>query len=161
MTSRAEVTTRYARARCEGLEEGQGHILDQVVEVIGWSRDNARRRLSAAAKRPPAPGRSVAERPCQPTAAAGDEALHPDPQADDPARLLVWDVRIGEHIKDLVEQPPAVYLGLGAINEPLRNFMPSTGIPAGQRLVELVTFAVPLLPGVRMARSAHRSAVWS
>ena len=117
--------------------------------MIGWSRDNTRRRLSAAAKRPR-----------QPRAAGGDEALPPDPQGADPARLLVCDIRVGEHIKDLVEQPPAVYLGSGAIDEPLRNFMPSTGI-AGQRLVELVTFAVPLLPGVRMARSAHRSAVWS
>jgi hypothetical protein len=31
-----------------------------VVEVTGWSRDNARRRLSTAAKRPPGAGRTVA-----------------------------------------------------------------------------------------------------
>ena len=36
-------------------------VLDQVVEVTGWSRDNARRRLTAAA-RPPGAGREVAKR---------------------------------------------------------------------------------------------------
>jgi hypothetical protein len=40
----------------------KGRILDQVVEVTGWSRDNARRRLTAAA-RPPGAGRQVAKRP--------------------------------------------------------------------------------------------------
>ena len=46
---------------CEGIEGGKGQILDQVVEVTGWSRDNARRRLTAAA-RPPGAGREVAKR---------------------------------------------------------------------------------------------------
>jgi len=36
------------------------------VEVTGWSRDNARRRLTAAATRPPGPGRQVAARPRKP-----------------------------------------------------------------------------------------------
>ena len=51
----------------ENFEEGQGQILDQVVEVTGWSRDNARRRLTAAAKRPPGSGRSVAKRARRPS----------------------------------------------------------------------------------------------
>jgi hypothetical protein len=35
-------------------------MLDEVVSVTGWSRDNARRRLVAAAKSPPGPGRALA-----------------------------------------------------------------------------------------------------
>jgi hypothetical protein len=53
MTSRAEVTTKYARAYAKASKKDKGRVLDQVVEVTGWSRDNARRRLTAAANRPP------------------------------------------------------------------------------------------------------------
>lgn len=53
MTSRAEVTSKYAKAYVKAGKLAKGWILDQVVEVTGWSRDNARRRLVAAAKRPP------------------------------------------------------------------------------------------------------------
>lgn len=41
-------------------------MLDQVVAVTGWSRDNARRRLTAAAKAPPGRGRTLAARPRKP-----------------------------------------------------------------------------------------------
>lgn len=60
MRSRAEITTRYAKAYAEACKGDRGRVLDQVVEVTGWSRDNARRRLVAAAKRPPGSGRAVA-----------------------------------------------------------------------------------------------------
>jgi len=60
MRSRAEVTTRYAKAYVKAGKSGKGRILDEVVSVTGWSRDNARRRLRAAAKRPPGAGRQVA-----------------------------------------------------------------------------------------------------
>jgi hypothetical protein len=60
MRSRAEVTTRFARAYVKAGKADKGRILDQVVGVTGWSRDNARRRLTAAAKRPPGAGRQVA-----------------------------------------------------------------------------------------------------
>jgi hypothetical protein len=81
----------------------------------------------------------------------------PDPQADDPARLLVWDVRVGEHIEDLAEQPPAVYLGLGAIDEPQRNFLPCTGIREGQRLVERLHQRIEHLNvGFSQRRQQHR-----
>jgi len=66
MTSRAEVTVRYAKAYVKASKKDRGRILNQVVEVTGWSRDNARRRLTAAAKRPPGVGRSVAKRPRKP-----------------------------------------------------------------------------------------------
>jgi len=66
MTSRAEVTTRYAKAYVKASKMGKGRILDQVVGVTGWSRDNARWRLTAAAKQPPGPGRQVGRRSRKP-----------------------------------------------------------------------------------------------
>lgn len=62
MTSRAEITAKFAKAYVKASKKGRGQILDQVVQVTGWSRDNARRRLTAAA-RPPGAGRQVAKRP--------------------------------------------------------------------------------------------------
>jgi hypothetical protein len=60
MSSRAEVTAKFARAYVKAAKAGRGRILDQVVLVTGWSGDNARRRLRAAA-RPPGAGRQVAK----------------------------------------------------------------------------------------------------
>lgn len=63
MASRAEITSKYAKAYARASKKDKGRVLDQVVEVTGWSRDNARRRLVAAAKQPPGAGRQVAKRP--------------------------------------------------------------------------------------------------
>ena len=52
MTSRVEVTTRYAKAYVKASKKDKGRVLDEVVSVTGWSRDNARRRLVAAAAQP-------------------------------------------------------------------------------------------------------------
>ena len=41
MNSRAEVTTRYAKAYVKAVKGDKGRILDEVVGVTGWSRDNA------------------------------------------------------------------------------------------------------------------------
>lgn len=68
MASRAEVTTRFARAYVKASKKDKRLILDQVMSVTGWSRDNARRRLVQAAKRPPGAGRRVAARPRKPRA---------------------------------------------------------------------------------------------
>lgn len=68
MGSRAEITTRYAKAYVKAAKKDKGRVLDQVVGVTGWSRDNARRRLTAAAKRPPGSGRSTGTRPRKPRA---------------------------------------------------------------------------------------------
>jgi len=62
MMSRAEVTTRYGKTYVKAAKGDKGRILDEVVGVTGWSRDNARRRLISAAKRPPGGGRQVAKR---------------------------------------------------------------------------------------------------
>ena len=61
MQSRAEVTARYAKAYVKAGKKDKGRVLDEVVSVTGWSRDNARRRLTGAAKAPPGRGRQVPE----------------------------------------------------------------------------------------------------
>jgi len=61
MKSRAEITSRYAKAYLRAGKKQKGRVLDEVVSVTGWSRDNARRRLVAAACRPGS-GRQVAKR---------------------------------------------------------------------------------------------------
>ena len=66
MTSRAEVTAKYAKAYAKASKKDKGRVLDAVVEVTGWSRDNARRRLTAAAKTKPGAGRQVATKPRKP-----------------------------------------------------------------------------------------------
>ena len=63
MASRAEITAKFAKAYLKASKADKGQILDQVVKVTDWSRDNARRRLKAAACRPPGAGRQVARRP--------------------------------------------------------------------------------------------------
>ena len=50
MAARAEITKRYARAYEKADKQTKGLILDQVTDVAGWSRDNARRRLRQAAR---------------------------------------------------------------------------------------------------------------
>ena len=66
MRSRAEVTTKYARAYAKSSKKQKGQILDAVVEVTRWTRDNARRRLVAAAHTPSGGGRRVASKPRKP-----------------------------------------------------------------------------------------------
>lgn len=60
MMSRADITTRYAKAYKAASKTDRGRLLDEVVAVTGWSRDNARRRLAAAAKTESGQGRAVA-----------------------------------------------------------------------------------------------------
>ena len=63
MRSRAEVTTKYAKAYVNAGKKEKGRVLDEVVSVTGWSRDNARRRLIAAARGRPGSWPQVARRP--------------------------------------------------------------------------------------------------
>ncbi|NYF96870.1 integrase catalytic domain-containing protein [Janibacter cremeus] len=60
MASRADVTNKYAKAYAKASKTDKGLMLDEVVSVTGWSRDNARRRLVAAATTPPGAGHAVA-----------------------------------------------------------------------------------------------------
>ncbi|WP_204903546.1 integrase catalytic domain-containing protein [Mycobacterium riyadhense] len=66
MASRGEITTKYAKAYVKASKKDKGLILDQVMSVTDWSRDNARRRLTGAAKRRAGTGRGVAARPRKP-----------------------------------------------------------------------------------------------
>jgi hypothetical protein len=61
VASRVEITARYAMAYRRASKSQKGRVLDEVVSVTGWSRDNARRRLVSAAQRPPGAGRQVAK----------------------------------------------------------------------------------------------------
>ncbi len=54
MAARAEITAKYARQYARASQKDKGRLLDEVVAVTGWSRDNARRQLRAAAKPRPA-----------------------------------------------------------------------------------------------------------
>ena len=49
MQSRAEITVKYAKGYVRASKKDRGRMLDEVVAVTGWSRDNARRRLVAGA----------------------------------------------------------------------------------------------------------------
>jgi hypothetical protein len=49
MSARFEITRKYAKEYTRASKGAKGVVLDQVCAVTGWSRDNARRRLVAAA----------------------------------------------------------------------------------------------------------------
>lgn len=66
MVTRAEITTKYATEYARASKKTKGAVLDEVIAVAGWSRDNARGRLTRAATHPPGPGRQVAERARKP-----------------------------------------------------------------------------------------------
>lgn len=63
MGSRAEITKKYARAYASASKGAKGRLLDEVCAVTGWSRDNARRRLTAAARPGPRPVTTRRPRP--------------------------------------------------------------------------------------------------
>jgi len=63
MTSRAEITMRYARAFKAADKRTKGRILDEVVSVTGWSRGQRPASATTATRSPPGAGRSVATRP--------------------------------------------------------------------------------------------------
>ena len=48
MASRAEIVGRLGHVYVTASKKAKGQILDEVVAITGWSRDNARRRLVAA-----------------------------------------------------------------------------------------------------------------
>jgi hypothetical protein len=50
VSARTEITAKYARAYRAASRVVKSRLLDEVVAVTGWSRDNARRRLGQAVK---------------------------------------------------------------------------------------------------------------
>ena len=54
LSMRSRSSDEQVRGRlCEAPKNKRGRILDQVVEITGWSRDNAHRRLVAASRSAP------------------------------------------------------------------------------------------------------------
>ena len=50
LSARAEITRKYALAYKQATRADKSTILDQLCQVTGWSRDNARRRLTSTTK---------------------------------------------------------------------------------------------------------------
>ena len=50
MSTKYEITVLYARAYAKASKSDKSRLLNEVIAVTGWNRDNARRRLVAAAK---------------------------------------------------------------------------------------------------------------
>jgi hypothetical protein len=101
LSSRTEITKRYAEAYVKASKKDKGRVLDAVIEVTGWSRDNARRRLVATARSWP---RSAPKRP----------RPRPRRYSYDALRLLqrVWAVSGQQCGKYLVVSMPALLDGL-------------------------------------------------
>lgn len=57
MAPRARLTAAHIRAYAKASKKDKGLILDQVVQVSGWTRDYARRKLSQAVKQATMSGR--------------------------------------------------------------------------------------------------------
>ncbi len=51
MTTRREITKKYAREYAIASKKARGRMLDELVAATGWSRANARRQVSVAGKR--------------------------------------------------------------------------------------------------------------
>lgn len=103
MAARAEITRKYATAFKAASKAQKTVLLDQVCEVTGWSRDNARRRLSQAVK----PRRVVKRK------------TRARKYSFDAVKVLqrVWAVSGGQCGKYLVESMPLLLAGLEAHGE--------------------------------------------
>lgn len=66
MSTRHEITKKYARSYAAAAKKDKGRMLDELVGVTGWSRANARRAIVAAGKRRGA-ARTVVRKPRAPT----------------------------------------------------------------------------------------------
>jgi len=111
MSSRADITAKYAMAYKAASKKDRGRLLDEVVAVTGWSRDNARRRLAAAAKAPsPGKGRQVA---------AVARRRRANKYSYDALKVLhrVWAASGGQCGKYLVESMPLLLDSLEARGE--------------------------------------------
>lgn len=53
MTTRIEVTKKYAAAYVAAPKKQKGAILDTVVAITGWNRDHARQQLHRRVNQPP------------------------------------------------------------------------------------------------------------
>lgn len=51
MSTKREITKKYAREYAAGSKKARGRMLDELVATTGWSRANARRQVTAAGAR--------------------------------------------------------------------------------------------------------------
>ncbi len=65
MSARREITKRYAKEYRAASKKARGILLDELVAVTGWSRDNARRQVAQAGKRR-GPAKAVRRKPRAP-----------------------------------------------------------------------------------------------
>lgn len=150
MAARVEVTTRYAKAYATATKKDKGRILAEVVSVTGWSRDNARRRLTAAAASPPGRGRSVAKKPRKPRA----------PKFSYDARKVlqrVWAASGGQCGKylavsmrlhlDLLERAGKLVFGQGRYSEAVRGELLSMSAASIDRYLKGAKETDPLTRG--------------
>ena len=111
MSARLEITGKYARQYGKASKKIRGQILDEVVSVTGWSRDNARRRLRRAANDTTAPrGRSPAKK---------QRKARPFKYSYDARRVLakVWAISQGQCGKYLVVCMPLLLDALESFGE--------------------------------------------
>jgi hypothetical protein len=62
MGARGEITKKYTREYACASKKAKGRLLDELVGVTGWSRDNARRAIRNASRRR-GPARAVRGKP--------------------------------------------------------------------------------------------------
>ena len=65
MSARREITKKYAKEYRAVSKKARGVLLDELVAVTGWSRDNARRQVARAGQRR-GPARAKARKPRAP-----------------------------------------------------------------------------------------------
>ena len=111
MSAKYEITRKYASQYGKASKRQRGQILDEVVGVTGWSRDNARRRLCRAGNEPAAPrGRSPGKK---------QRAPRPFKYSYDARKVLakVWAVSQGQCGKYLAVAMPLLLDALESFNE--------------------------------------------
>lgn len=121
MSARYEITGRYAAQYARASKKTRGVILDEVVSVTGWSRDNARRRLVAAWKQSDRAGPPAKKRKPRPFKYSYDARK---------VLLRVWAISQGQCGKYLVVSMPLllevleahqeIVLGQGRYSEEVR-----------------------------------------
>jgi len=115
MGSRAEVTGQYAHVYATASKTVKGQILDAVVEVTGWSRDNARRRLVSADKASLTPsGRRYANGDRTKALVKGERKPRAPKYSYDALRILqrIWAASGGQCGKYLAVSMPLLLDGL-------------------------------------------------
>jgi len=118
MESRAEITGQFAHQYVTASKKQKGQILDEVVAVTRWSRDNARRRLVAASKTSLAPsGDKSGYRTAKPVARPRKPRAGKYSYATLKILQMVWQASGRQCGKYLVESLPYLLASMEHHNE--------------------------------------------